>query len=311
MFDIPDVSQRPRQLVLNWHIAEACNFSCKYCYAAWDAPERVRDLVRDRERTNSLLNALFAFFSPENLAHPLRSRMAWSGVRLNFAGGEPLLFSHELESAVQTSRAIGFDVSLITNGSRLTPQLMSRLAPSLSLLGLSIDSTSTETNASIGRVDRLGRQVDLEELSEAVEIGRSLNPAMRLKINTVVNRLNQGDDLTSLVQRFAPDWWKVLRMLPVRGRELEVSDEQFGRFVQRHRHLGEIVCAEDNLDMTESYLMVDPQGRFFQNEPAPHGLGYLYSQPILEVGAAKAFKQIAFNPERFAARYVGASTVGV
>ncbi|KPF45978.1 radical SAM protein [beta proteobacterium AAP121] len=311
MFEIPDASPEPKQLVLNWHIAEACNYSCKYCYASWDVTEGGRDLIRDHKRTTSLLTALFEFFRPENLAHPLRSRMTWSGVRLNFAGGEPLLFSRELEAAVLTSNTIGFDVSLITNGSRLTPQLMSRLAPRLSLLGLSIDSMSMETNASIGRVDRQGRQVDLEELSEMVRLGRRLNPAMRVKLNTVVNRLNQADDLTPLIRQFAPDRWKVLRMLPVRGRQLEVSDDQFDSFVARHRQLGEILCAEDNLDMTESYLMIDPQGRFFQNEPATNGRGYMYSQPILEVGVAKAFNQIAFNPQRFAARYAGLPPVEV
>ena len=42
--------------------------------------------------------------------------------------------------------------------------------------------------------------------------------------------------------------------------------------------------------MTDSYLMVDPTGRFFwRSKYAP---GYDYSSPILEVGAAEAMAQI-------------------
>lgn len=73
--------------------------------------------------------------------------------------------------------------------------------------------------------------------------------------------------------------------------------------IHANTHFDAILCAEDNRDMHESYLMVDPHGRFFQNDPQVEGQGYLYSQPILEVGAAAAFAQMAFDSERFRARY--------
>lgn len=65
---------------------------------------------------------------------------------------------------------------------------------------------------------------------------------------------------------------------------------------------------EDNRDMTESYLMVDPLGRFFQNQSAQPGAGYVYSPPIPEVGAATAFRRVAFDAQRFAARYASLSS---
>jgi radical S-adenosyl methionine domain-containing protein 2 len=55
--------------------------------------------------------------------------------------------------------------------------------------------------------------------------------------------------------------------------------------------------------MRKSYLMVDPYGRFFQNGQHETGQGYIYSQPILEVGAARAFGAIEFDPSKFCARY--------
>jgi radical S-adenosyl methionine domain-containing protein 2 len=53
--------------------------------------------------------------------------------------------------------------------------------------------------------------------------------------------------------------------------------------------------------MQESYIMVDPQGRFFQNSPC--SAGYQYSEPILDVGAEKAFSQVNFDIDKFCSRY--------
>ena len=59
---------------------------------------------------------------------------------------------------------------------------------------------------------------------------------------------------------------------------------------------------ENYQDMRESYLMIDPSGRFFQNSPIAEQ-GYAYSQPILEVGADAAFAEVHFTHERFSSRY--------
>jgi len=56
--------------------------------------------------------------------------------------------------------------------------------------------------------------------------------------------------------------------------------------------------------MCESYLMIDPFGRFFQNHPSLTG-GYQYSKPILSVSAGTAFSEMAFNSTSFQARYTG------
>jgi radical S-adenosyl methionine domain-containing protein 2 len=44
--------------------------------------------------------------------------------------------------------------------------------------------------------------------------------------------------------------------------------------------------------------MIDPLGRFFSNA----GGRLRYSQPILEVGVADAFRQVSFDVDRFEAR---------
>ncbi|UVO16611.1 hypothetical protein [Stutzerimonas stutzeri] len=82
---------------------------------------------------------------------------------------------------------------------------MERLAPQLTWLGISIDSISPAINRAIGRVDRRGRLLDLDDLATGLVHARQANPRLRLKLNTVVNQLNHTEDLGPLIRRFAPD----------------------------------------------------------------------------------------------------------
>ena len=68
--------------------------------------------------------------------------------------------------------------------------------------------------------------------------------------------------------------------------------------MERHRGLanhGIKMAPEDNDDMTGSYAMIDPLGRFFSNTTGRH----VYSRPILDVGVAAAFSDITFFQDRF------------
>ncbi len=290
-------------LVINWHLTEACNYSCRYCYAKWDEAASSSELIREPEKTESLLAELYRFFAPSNVENPLWGVMRWNNVRLNLAGGEPLLHHRRLPDVIRRARALGFEVSLITNASCLTGEMVAALAPHLTWLGISIDSASAITNRAIGRTDRQGKLLDLEVLAKALDGARAAYPQLKLKLNTVVNKWNAAEDLSPVISRLAPDKWKVLRMLPIVTDALASSDEEFNGFVARHKHFSTILCAEDNHEMRDSYLMVDPDGRFFQNGGREMGHGYTYSQPILEMGAAKAFRAISFDAGRFYARY--------
>jgi radical S-adenosyl methionine domain-containing protein 2 len=291
-------------LVINWHLTEACNYRCQYCYAAWKASSCPRELIHSPERVAALLSELYRFFRPGNRANPLSRRLSWRSLRLNLAGGEPLLHAAKLPALMEQARDLGFEVSIISNASYLEPELLAQLAPQLTWLGISLDSASLEANRAIGRVDRRGRLLDLHRLANSLDCARQSNPDLRLKINTVVNRLNHGEDLGALMQRLAPEKWKVLRMLPVVNQHLAVSDRQFAAFIARHGAFSHVLSVEDNYAMRESYLMVDPHGRFFQNSPQAPGQGYVYSPGILEVGAEAAFAGTPFDVECFTARYL-------
>jgi radical S-adenosyl methionine domain-containing protein 2 len=248
-----------------------------------------------------LLRELYKFFLPGNNTNPLSKRLNWNSVRLNLAGGEPTLHAEKLIRVVNHAHNLGFEVSLISNGSLLDKVLLKQLAPKLSWLGVSIDSAITITNAAIGRLNRQNRLLDSHELTENLIKARQQNSRLRIKINTVVNQLNHTENLSPMIQKLSPDKWKVLRMLPVVNQTLTVTDEQFSNFVNRHKKYEQIICAEDNRDMNESYLMIDPMGGFFQNSPT--GQNYVYSQSILDVGAEVAFTEVNFAHERFSSRY--------
>ena len=111
-------------------------------------------------------------------------------------------------------------------------------------------------------------------------------------LNTVVTSLNWQEDLHAIVQELKPARWKVFQLLPVPGEndgalaELAVTESQFSSFVRTHKDLHPI--AETNNAMWESYVMLDPVGRFFQDVSK----GHTYSRDtILEVGVEEALRQ--------------------
>jgi radical S-adenosyl methionine domain-containing protein 2 len=292
-----------RQLVINWHVTEACNYRCSYCYAHWKQPVKNRDLMHNEQDTRSLLVQLFAFFHPKNASNPLCKEMCWDSVRLNLAGGEPLLKTGRALDLINLAKEIGFDVSIITNASRLDGQTLTTLAPKISMIGISLDSGHETVNRAIGRIDRHGRVLALDNLSNAIANARLINPNLSLKINTVVNALNYRENMIDIINGLAPNKWKVLKMLPIVTHNLEVSTSQFNEFVERHSSLHEIINVENNDSLTDSYIMIDPKGRFFQNTSRDPECGYYYSRPILQTGVDKSFSDLTFSARKFLSRY--------
>jgi len=276
-----------RDIVVNWHLLEPCQFACKYCYAEWQKatlPEVYKD----------------ALDSEVLIAHLAALHRRFGSVRLSFAGGEPLL-DKNLPAKIDHALRHRLDVSIITNGGLLTPRFVRENARKISMLGVSIDSLDIETNLKIGRATRAGKLANHRRIIEMLGLAREINPGIRIKINTVVNRFNFDEDLSALIERVRPDKWKVMRVLPAieRSRQEKISDAQFAVFRRRHAHFS---CTqfEDNECMENSYLMIDPYGRFFFNKKP---VGYGYSEPILKVGIEKALAQTDFDEQKFVKRY--------
>ncbi len=274
-------------IVVNWHLLEPCQFKCKYCYSEWGKVP-LAEVYKSEEKSNHLI------------AQTAMLERHWAKVRISFAGGEPLL-DKNLTAKIDYAHRRQLAVSIITNGDLLNKKFLHKNAEKISILGVSIDSLDTGSNLKIGRVTACGRHANYQKIINLLSLARRINPHIHIKINTVVNQYNFNEDLSVLIDRVKPDKWKVFQVLPATSKSTTqaISAEQFGIFQKRHAH---IPCAffEDNDCMRNSYLMIDPYGRFFFNK---RGGGYGYSTPILDVGIEKALAQTDFDTAKFINRY--------
>lgn len=280
------------ELTVNWHILEACNYKCYFCYAKYgqkpkfscDFTTVLRDLSALKgRRINFLSGAVYA-----------------ESIRLNFAGGEPFL-EKDLGAAISLAFDLGLHPSFISNGSLLTDEFIIKYGPMISVAGFSIDSFDANQNQVIGREDIRGRQVLFEQFAHIFSLFREISPHTLLKINTVVCRENVEVDFTEQLCSLHPDRWKVLRVIPIHGAEQRaITDDQFNDFLARHRDVPVHLVPEDNVDMYRSYLMLNPEGCFYQRD----GSGYIKSAPVVQVGAEEALKSIEFDAQTYISRYL-------
>ena len=291
---------RAKELVINWHITKACNYSCKYCFAKWG---RLNEIHRSEQEIVKLLDRLADYFIKGTPT--LKKELGYESVRLNFAGGEPMMLGNTFINALTLAKQRGFKTSTITNGHYLVKSKLVLPKNTLDMIGISFDSQSLNARNKIGRKDRKGNSFGSNDLKQALMILTQTQKGLKTKINTVVNSLNLNEDFSKLINELKPDKWKVLQVMPYGDDELLVSKEQFDCFIKRHRGLGLPIFAESNSSMTESYLMINPQGCFYQN--AANKSGYEYSENINLCGVEIALSQIEFNPRTFASRYRKAS----
>lgn len=293
---INEENKNIKELVINWHITEVCNYDCKYCFAKWGRP---KELHRSLEEIEKLLDNLASYFIKGY--SPLKSELGYDTVRLNLAGGEPMMLGSTFFIVLMLAKQKGFKTSIITNGHYLINSRLDFPKNVLDMVGISFDSQDLSTRKAIGRIDRKGNSLSADDLKIALGGLIGTQKGIKTKINTVVNSLNYEEDFSSLIGELKPYKWKVLQVMPYGDDELLISDDKFNQFVERHSGLGLPIFAESNSTMTESYLMIDPLGRFYQN--SKNASGYQYSSSINLCGVESALAQIAFNPKTFLSRY--------
>jgi radical S-adenosyl methionine domain-containing protein 2 len=247
---------------------------CKFCYATFD-DMHVKQLPLSE-----------AFLILENLKE--------NGVqKVTFAGGEPLMYKY-INEVISFCKKLGMTTSLITNGSLLTEDFLSRNKYVLDWIGISIDSLNQETNHKIGRYST--KPIDYHRLVKRI------NYDFKLKINTVVNRYNYSENMQDFINFAKPKRWKIFEALRVEGQndkqfdEIKCSREQFQDFVKCHNHPNMVV--EDNEVILGSYLLIDPQGRLFEDSKGKH----TYSDPVQFSDFKKCLSQINLNRENFLKR---------
>ncbi len=275
---------------VNLHHLNPCNYSCGFCHAGFAS-------AKCSHVPQAELHEIIRQISSAPTAPGRGSR------KVTFAGGEPLL-SPTIFEDIAFAKHQGLFTALVTNGSLLTKEKINRVASDLDWLSISIDSLDAQTNRRIGRAAR-GIPVSagdyLAKIQEAHRLG------IRVKLNTVVNRANVGEDFSAFIRAAQPRRWKLFQAVQIAEENSQVFDKwaiseaAFRDFVARHESLsreGVVLVPETQEDIYGTYAMVAPNGCFFDNS-----LGtYRYSRPIVSVGIEAAWAEITFSPERFRAR---------
>lgn len=260
----------------SFHIVKPCNMKCKFCYATFD--DMHVTMISEDEAKDVIIKLKNAGLE-----------------KITFAGGEPMLYK-PLKSVIKFSKSIGLNTSIITNGSLLTESWLREMVPWLNWVGISIDSILPKTLTKIGR--QSSKPIDYHALITMVK-----KFGYKLKINTVVNAYNYEEDMNAFLSWAKPSRWKVFQALRINGQndkqfdEIKVSEEQYLNFIIRHCNQISIV-PENNEAMTGSYLLIDPQGRLFENSTGQH----TYSSPLQNNTIEKCLSEINLDRNMFIKR---------
>ena len=272
--------------VVNYHVTNRCNFHCSYCFAKFKEPEA-------------------SFTDAKTVVDNIASNFRECGItdgRINFAGGEPLLYRH-LDELIDYAHSIGVLVSVISNGFLLTEERIERWKGKVSCIGISVDSLRDNTNRSIGRCCE-EKTLDLKRLVSLSQKMRECS--IELKVNTVVSKRNLDEDLTALYLSLKPDRIKLLQMHLIRGvndkaESDRITEEEFKTFCSRYQSLSPEPVCESEGSMENSYLMVNPAGEFQLNNGGRYEtFGRLKTTPFSEI-----LKNAPMDSDKFNSRYTG------
>jgi MoaA/NifB/PqqE/SkfB family radical SAM enzyme len=123
-----------RPVLATFQVNLRCNSACGYC----DLPLNVGRYEMTREEIRRVFSGLYR-----------------DGVRfVLMQGGEPLL-RRDLPEILEDFSAIGFHLTLITNGTKITPQLVERLSRLPIAISVSLDTLDREKYRQIRGADQL------------------------------------------------------------------------------------------------------------------------------------------------------------
>lgn len=266
-------------LSVNISLTNRCNYHCQFCFSRFSPHFQALPISTARNLLQDLANA--------------------GTEKITFVGGEPLVYP-KLGQLLEYSKEVGLTSSIVTNGSLLTTSFIQRYCSSIDWVGLSLDSCYEDIEALIGRQRhsyRIGQPGHVSRVRYLVPVLKKWG--VRVKVNTVVTKLNFIEDMSNLIGELEPERWKVFQVMRVVGENdgladpLMVNEEEFRQFVVRHEPLKPV--SESGEMMRGSYVMVDPLGRFFCNDNGYH----LFSRPIQEVGVHQAFSEVIFSANKF------------
>lgn len=279
----PAKTKAKSEICINWHVTESCNYHCKFCFSKWNKRKEVwTDLLEIKKVLSNISEHFKSVHS----------------IRLNIVGGEPCMYPDRLWNIIQEATWRGMKSSIITNGYYL--ENIRPFAHSVSQVGISIDSFEHETNIKEGR-ECNGKTISFENLRQKIAELRQINPNIKIKINSVVNEWNYNEILADKLAELNIDKWKILCQKPF-GENKGIAPYQFYTFLKNNWYASKkpkSIFIENKEAMFDSYLMISPDGCFFQTDNS----GYKYSRPLTEVMVEDALKEIEFDYSKYLDRY--------
>lgn len=165
-------------------VIETCNYRCPYCMPEGLVPE---ESTLDRARRLD--------FAQIETAVRAFARLGVSKIRLT--GGEPLLRKGLPELVRRLARIPGIeDLALTTNGSLLAMQAAALRAAGLHRITISLDALDADVFRAMS-----GGRGDVREVLDGVAAAEAAG-FERIKLNTVVQRGVNEDQVLPLVERF-------------------------------------------------------------------------------------------------------------
>ena len=235
-----------QKLKLNFHITEACNFHCKFCFAKYEHKK----------------------LCPAQQLHAI-SKIAECGLfdSINFAGGEPLL-DPNLGELLDYAKFNGLIVSLITNGFLLSDEFIESIIPNLDMIGISVHSINDETKIKIGSCTNKQEVLSNERLIKICKKIHEVNSDCLIKLNTVVCSENYEEQLSCLLlsNELGINKWKFLKCQAFESNEkMCITESQFKGFISINNQETTIRKVFES-NMKQSYIMMNPNGEIIKPE---------------------------------------------
>jgi radical SAM protein with 4Fe4S-binding SPASM domain len=193
--------------LIQWHLTERCNLHCRHCYQSGGqedelSPAEKRDLL-------------------EEIAEMLAGWEKCHGIdfapSFNITGGEPLL-SPDLFPVMAEIARLGYDQSLLTNGTLVTPENAARLA-AMGVTGVQVSIEGPpEVHDAIRGAGSFAAAV--------TGVGHLLKSGLQVTLNATLSRLNAPylDSMLALATELGVQRLGLTRLVPY-GHGRDISGE--------------------------------------------------------------------------------------
>lgn len=252
--------------------------SCHYCYGMMNESTN-NDVIKTFNTLTKLTNSI------------------------NLAGGEVFLDIDTLHEMVQQGLKKSIQMSIISNGYQLLKHLdnpkVHFILKHIDKLGISVDSFESSTNHLIGR-----KPLDLQALLKLSNLCKQYRT--KLKINTVVSKLNHKEKIVDYIEEISPDVWKIIEVYS-NSDDISLTESVFNWFIQENTSTVLNMSIERSTSLTKSYVMVNGNGNLFIDQTIINSVNIndllTEKQTDISIQFETALKSNGFDENAYFERY--------